>query len=160
MAAGALNITGMITPVSERAGARRSTPVAGITPEFYFPKTIDNSRVVKVADPQRRREIRLFSASVAALFLVTMFYAWQHFRAIEYGYRIEAQKSERNRLTELNRALKLEEASLRDPGRIDALARQMGLKVPEPGQVVRMDGDESGGSVIAQASPVAVIPAQ
>ncbi|HMF91450.1 MAG TPA: cell division protein FtsL [Candidatus Angelobacter sp.] len=160
MAAGAINITGMISPVSEHVGARRSAAVAGITPEFYFPKTIDNSRVVKIADPQRRRELRLFSASVAALFLLTMFYAWQHFRAIEYGYRIEAQKSERGRLTELNRSLKLEEASLRDPGRIDVLARQMGLRSPDPGQVVRMDTDEPGGRVIAQASTVAVISAQ
>ena len=160
MAAGAMNITGMITPVSERAGARRSAAVAGITPEFYFQKTIDNSRVVKVADPQRRREIRLFSASVAALFLVTLFYAWQHFRAIEYGYRIEAQKAERSRLTELNRFLKLQEASLRDPERIDALARQMGFKSPDPGQVVRMETDDAGDRVIAQASAVAVIPAQ
>jgi hypothetical protein len=155
-----MNITGMITPVSERAGVRRHTAVAGITPEFYFQKSIDNSRVVKVADPQRRREIRMFSASVAALFLLTMFYALQHFRAIEYGYRIEAQKAERSRLMELNRSLKLEEASLRDPGRIDVLARQMGLKSPDPGQVVRMDTDTSDGNMIAQASAVAVIPAQ
>src|SRR5262245_35120297 len=160
MAAGVMSITGMITPVSERGGARRSMVVAGITPEFYFQKSIDNSRVVKVADPRRRREIRMFSASVAALFLVTMFYAWQHFRAIEYGYHIEAQKAERSRLLELNRSLKLEEASLRDPGRIDVLARQMGLKSPDTGQVVRMDADSPDGSILAQASPVAVIPAQ
>jgi cell division protein FtsL len=158
MAAGAMNITGMITPVNSRAGARRC--VAGITPEFYFRKTIDNSRVVKVSDPQRRREIRMFSASVAALFLMLMFYAWQHFRAIEYGYRIEAQKSERDRLVELNRTLKLEEASLRDPGRIAPLARQMGLEAPEPGQVALLDTDEGSGRVIAQISPVAVVPAQ
>jgi len=153
-----MNITGMITPVDGHSGAPRA--VAGITPEFYFQKTIDNSRVVKVADPKRRREIRMFSASVAALFLLALFYAWQHFRAIEYGYRIEVQKSEVVRLTEMNRALKLEEASLRDPGRIDTLARQMGLKAPDPGQVVRMDTDENGGRVLAQASAVAVIPAQ
>lgn len=158
MAAGARNITGMITPVESRAGARRC--VAGITPEVYFHKTIDNSRVVKVLDPQRRREIRMFSASVAALFLLLMFYTWQHFRAIEYGYRVEAQKTERDRLAELNRALKLEEASLRDPGRIDPLAQQMGLKAPEPGQVVRLETDEGGGRVIAQVTPVAVIATQ
>jgi cell division protein FtsL len=158
MAAGARNITGMITPVGPRAGARRC--VAGITPEFYFHKTIDNSRVVKVSDPQRRREIRMLSASVAALFLVVMFYTWQHFRAVEYGYRIEAQRSERDRLAELNRALTLEEASLRDPGRIDLLAQQMGLKAPDPGQVVRLDTEENTGRVIAQISPVAVISAQ
>jgi|SRR5215831_6197202 len=159
MAAGAMNITGMITPVDAGAGSRRALVRAGITPEFYFHKTIDNSRVVKVVDPKRRREIRMFSASVAALFLLMMFYAWQHFRAIEYGYRIEAQTAERDRLVELNRSLKLEEASLRDPGRIDALARQMGLESPQPGQVVRLQAEDSD-AVMARISPVAVIPAQ
>jgi cell division protein FtsL len=158
MAAGAMHITGMITPVDARASARRS--VAGITPEFYFQKTIDNSRLVKISDPRRRREIRMFSASVAALFLLMMFYAWQHFSSIEYGYRIEAQKSERERLVEMNRALKLEAASLRDPGRIDTLARQMGLESPEPGQVIRMNPDDVVAPIMARATPVAVIAAQ
>ena len=152
MAAQVQNITGMITPV------RRV--VAGITPEFYLQKSIDNSRLVKMVDPRRRRELRLFAGSCGLLFLVMMFYAWQHFRAIEYGYQIEAQKAERDRLVEVNRALKLEEAALRDPGRIDALARQMGLESPRPGQVLRLDGQSSGGQVVAQVSSLAVIPAQ
>jgi len=101
----------------------------------------------------------MFSVSVAALFLLVMFYAWQHFSSIEYGYRIEAQKSERERLVEMNRTLKLEAASLRDPGRIDALARQMGLESPEPGQVIQMN-PEDGAPILARATPVAVIPAQ
>jgi cell division protein FtsL len=158
MAARAMHITGMITPVDARSAGRRS--VAGITPEFYFQKTIDNSRLVKISDPQRRREIRMFSASVAALFLLMMFYAWQHFSSIEYGYRIEAQKAERERLVEMNRTLKLEAASLRDPSRIDALARQMGLESPEPGQMIQMNPDEGGASIMARATPVAVITAQ
>ena len=158
MAAGAMHITGMITPVDARPAGRRS--VAGITPEFYFHKTIDNSRLVKISDPQRRREIRMFSACVAMLFLMMMVYAWQHFRSIEYGYRIEAQKAERDRLVEMNRTLKLEAASLRDPSRIDALARQMGLESPEPGQVIQMNPDEGGAPIMARATPVAVITAQ
>jgi hypothetical protein len=156
--AAAMNITGMIAPVDSRASARRS--IAGITPEFFFQKTIDNSRVVRISDPARRREIRIFSASVALLFLMVMFYAWQHFSAVEYGYKIEAQKTEYDRLTELNRSLKLEEARLKDPGRIDVLARQMGLEAPEPGQMVRLENDEPGSDVMARMSPVAVISAQ
>src|ERR1041385_4767914 len=105
MAAGAMHITGMITPVEGRAAARRS--VAGSTPEFYFKKTIDNCRLIRGSEPQRRREIRMFSACVVALFLLVMFYAWQHFSSIEYGYKIEAQKAERARLVEVTRALKL-----------------------------------------------------
>jgi cell division protein FtsL len=158
MAATAMHITGMITPVDTRAAGRRS--VAGLTPEFYFQKTIDNSRLVKIVDPQRRREIRMFSTSVAALFLLMMFYAWQHFSSIEYGYKIEAQKTEHERLVEVNRTLRLEAASLRDPGRIDSLARQMGLESPQPGQVIRLNPDDVGGPIMAQASPVAVIIAQ
>lgn len=158
MAATAMQITGMITPVDARATVRRS--VAGITPEFYFQKTIDNSRLVKVTDPQRRREIRIFSAAVAALFMVMMFYAWQHFSSIEYGYRIEAQKAERERLVEVNRTLTLEAASLRDPGRIDALARKMGLESTQPGQVIRLNAEEAGAPIVAQATTVAVITAQ
>jgi len=158
MAAHAMQITGMITPVDSRTPVRRS--VAGITPEFYFQKTIDNSRLVKVSDPQRRREIRMFSASVAALFMVMMFYAWQHFSSIEYGYRIEAQKAERERLVEVNRTLRLEAASLRDPGRIDALARQMGLESTQPGQVIRLNPEDVGAPIMAQATAVAVITGQ
>jgi cell division protein FtsL len=154
-----MNITGMIMPVDLRAPGRRS--VAGITPEFYFQKTIDNSRLVKVADPRRQREIRMFSSVVLAFFLLIMVYAGQHFRSIQYGYQIEAQRVERDRLVELNRTLRLEEAALRDPGRIDVLARRMGLESPHPGQVVRLDGGTAGDSpVMAQVSPVAIIPAQ
>jgi hypothetical protein len=157
MAATAMQITGMITPVDSCASVRRS--VAGITPEFYFQKTIDNSRLVKVTDPQRRREIRLFSTAVAALFMVMMFYAWQHFSSIEYGYRVEAQKTERERLVEANRALTLEAASLRDPGRIDTLARKMGLESTQPGQVIRLNPEDGGTPIMAQATAVAVITA-
>ena len=154
MAARAMDITGMITPV-----ARRS--VAGITPEFYFQKTIDNSRLVRVSDPQRRREVRMFSAVVALFFLMAMFYTWQHFRSLEYGYKIEAEKTQHDRLVEVNRNLKLEEASLRDPSRIDVLARQMNLEPPRPGQVMRLDSDAQEGSpIIAQIPAVAIIPPQ
>jgi len=35
--------------------------------------------------------------------------------------------------------LRLEEASLRDPERIDRMARELGLQSPQAGQVMRMD---------------------
>jgi cell division protein FtsL len=77
---------------------------------------------------------------------------WQHFRAIEYGYNIEAAKQERDRLIEVNRTLRLDEASLKDPQRIDTLARKMGFDVPHAGQVQQMDAaPESNGPVMARA---------
>ena len=131
------------------------------TPEIYFRKPIDNSRLVKVEDPRREREMKHFGLALCLLFLLVMGYALQHFRAIEYGYKIEALRSERDGLTEMNRALRLEEASLRDPERIDLKARQLGLQPPQPGQVVRMDSArDSGTPVMASVTPVAVVSAR
>ena len=128
------------------------------TPEIYFRKSIDNSRLVKVEDPRREREMKFFGFALCCLFLLVMGYALQHFRAIEYGYKIEALRSQRDGLVEMNRALRLEEASLRDPGRIDVMARKLGMQSPQPGQVVRMDvATDAAAEVMASITPVAVI---
>jgi hypothetical protein len=42
------------------------------TPEVYFNKSIDNSRVVRVADPKRTREMAMFLAAVCCLFVLVM----------------------------------------------------------------------------------------
>src|SRR5258708_37316437 len=117
--------------------ARRNSFFTG-TPEIYFAKTIDNSRLVKVEDPTRNREMKQFGTALALLFLLVFTYAWQHFRSIEYGYQIESAKRELNNLTEINRALRLEDASLRDPERIYVMAPRLGLVPPEPRAVVSM----------------------
>lgn len=133
------------------------------TPEIYFTKLLDNSRLVKVEDPRRSREMKQFGIALACLFLLVMTYAWQHFKAIEYGYKIEALKVQKDSLAEMDRALLLEEASLRDPHRIDQMARGMGLQSPDPGQVIRLDtaAPDSGiAPVLASAAPVSVISAR
>src|SRR5579864_8070131 len=112
---------------------RRGVP----TPEFYFTRSIDNSRLVKAADPVRARQMRVFSAAMTVLFSLIMFYGLQHFNAIESSYRIESEKQMRDQLREENRQLRLSEAQLTQPGRIDGMARQLGMSEPQPGQVVR-----------------------
>jgi hypothetical protein len=128
------------------------------TPEIYFSKAIDNSRLVKMEDPRRNREMKQFCSALVLLFVLVFGYAWQHFRAIEYGYQIESAKRDLSSLTEMNHALMLEEASLRDPERIDVLARRMGLVPPNPGQVIRMDGATADGQgpVMASAAMVTI----
>src|SRR5579862_5395400 len=144
--------------VQVRVTPRRRSCWAG-TPEIYFTKSIDNSRLVKVEDPQRSREMRQFGFALACLFVLVMAYAFQHFKAIEYGYKIEALKSQRDGLVEMNRALSLEEASLRNPERIDRMARELGLQSPQAGQVIRMDVAEplASGPVVASLTPVSVV---
>jgi cell division protein FtsL len=136
--------------------ARRKSCWTG-TPEIYFAKPIDNSRLVKIEDPRRSREMKQFGFTLGCLFILVMMFAWQHFKAIEYGYKIEALRKQSEGLVEVNRALRLEEASLRDPERIDNLARRLGLQSPQAGQVIRMEAPDSGVPVMASASPIAGI---
>src|SRR5438067_12313883 len=131
------------------------------TPEIYFTKGIDNSRLVKVEDPHHSREMKQFGIALCCLFLLVMTYAWQHFKAIEYGYRIESLKVQRDGLIEMNRALHLEEASLRDPERIDVLARKLGLQSPQAGQVLHLDVDaDTSAPVMASVTPISVVSAR
>ena len=131
------------------------------TPEIYFSKRIDNSRVARVTDPQRRREMITFGITLGVLFLLAMTYVWQHFSAIEYGYRIEQLKAERDTIAESNRALSLEEASLKDPSRIDRLARELGMQRPVDGQWQPMETAASDPSVpiMAKANGIMVVSA-
>jgi len=134
------------------AGQQRAR--RGPTPEVFFVKHFDNSRIVKAADPQRVKEMRTFACAMALLFGLIMVYGWQHFSAIEYGYRIETEKQQIEALNEQNRHLRLTEAQLASPARIDVLARQQGLSAPLPGQVVRPEnGVDAGSPVLAQVSP-------
>ncbi|MGI4757540.1 MAG: hypothetical protein ACRYGF_11925 [Janthinobacterium lividum] len=132
----------------------------GPTPEVFFTKHIDNTRMVKADDPERRKEMRSFTIAMSVLFVMVMTYVWQHFSSIETGYSIEAQKLRVEHLREDNRQLRLSEAQLSDPDRIDRIAKQLGLDVPQPGQVVRPDGSFANtGAVLAEASiPTSVMP--
>jgi cell division protein FtsL len=125
------------------------------TPEFFVVKHLDNSRLVKAADPVRAREMRVFSAAVAVLFSLIMVYGLQHFYAIESSYRVESEKQMVDQLREDNRQLRLSEAELSQPSRIDQMARQLGLAEPQPGQVVHPSAHvDAGVPVLAQVTPL------
>jgi cell division protein FtsL len=97
--------------------------------------------------------MRIFTMTMSILFLLVMIYVWQHFSAIEIGYQVETQKQQVAQMQEQNRQLRLSEAQLSNPVRIDQIARQqLGLNAPEPGQVVRPDGAGGNVPVLAQAS--------
>jgi cell division protein FtsL len=126
------------------------------TPELCFVKHFDNSRLVKAPDLARTRHMRWFSLAATALFSLVMVYGLQHFYAIEGGYRVESEKQARDQLREENRQLRLAEAQLTQPGRIDSMARQLGLSEPQPGQVIHPTAaSDSAAPALAQATPPA-----
>jgi cell division protein FtsL len=131
----------------------------GATLEVFFPKRIDNSRLIKAPDTARMREMRIFTAAVTVLLSLVMVYGLQHFSAIEMGYNVETKKQQLEALREQNRQLKLSEAQLSQPRRIDAMARQMGLVELKPDQVVRANDHgnvpDGGAPALAQVTPLA-----
>ena len=128
-------------PVSETRGMFMGTP------EIYFAKRIDNSRVVRMVDPKRRREMLSFGITLGVFFLLVMVYLLQHLSAIEYGYRIEQAKAEQNAIVESNRELKLEESSLKDLERIEAAARKLGMVPPVAGQIHAIESGNSDSAI-------------
>jgi cell division protein FtsL len=70
---------------------------------------------------------------IAAFF---MMYIYQHFRCIDLSFQLEDVKVRQAEAASLNSSLKLEIAGLRNPMRIDVIARrQLGLTEPLPTQV-------------------------
>jgi len=123
----------------------RSAPAAGRAsfPEFYFVKHIDNSRLVREVDVERRRECFSLLGLGVLVFLFVLLFAWQHFQCVRHGYQIEQLKAEYATLEEQNHQFRLEQAALADPKRIDTLARtRLGMVTPSPQQLIRMGGPE------------------
>lgn len=126
-----------------------------------LPQRIDNSRLVKVADPQEQRAQHLLVLVSVLLAAAILAAAFQRFAVIRAGYQLEALKQQREQLLEANRQFRLEEASLRDPGRIDAIARRhLGFNMPAPGQVVHLEqpAPASDSPVLARANTPAAAP--
>jgi hypothetical protein len=74
----------------------RNTPAAGRAslPEFYFRKHIDNSRLKREVDVERRRECFGLLGLGTLVFLFVFMLAYQHFQSVRLGYEVEQLKAE------------------------------------------------------------------
>jgi cell division protein FtsL len=121
----------------------RNQPAAGRArfSEIYFVKYIDNSRLWREVDSEKRRECFSLLGLGILIFLFGLMFALQHFQCLRNGYQLEELKAERAALEEWNHRLRLEQASLADPQRIDKLARhRLGMVPLSPRQVIQVGG--------------------
>lgn len=116
--------------------------------DIYFVQQIDNSRVIRVADPRRRREQRVFLVAVAVVFALGFGYTWQRYAMVRLGYQLETARQQSAQLEQWNRGLELQQASLRSPGRIYRLAQaRLGMQSAQPGQILALDEAPAGSGV-------------
>ena len=108
--------------------------------EFQTVKRIDNSRLVRRVEPVKLRSYYRTVALGCVVSAFFMLYIYQHFRCIDLSFQLEQVKAAQVEAATLNSSLKLEIASLRNPMRIDVIARrQLGLTEPLPTQVREYD---------------------
>jgi len=114
----------------------RKTKKKAAMAEFQTVKRIDNSRLVRNVEPEKMRNLWRSVALGGMFAAFCLLYVFQHFRCIDLSFQVEALKAQEAKASALNSELKLEIAGLRNPMRIDVIARrQLGLTQPLPTQV-------------------------
>jgi len=120
-----------------------------VATQFHTVKRIDNSRLVRNVEPVRLRGYYRTAGLGAIIAAFLMMYIYQHFQCIDLSFQLEDLKAKQTQSMALNSELRLEIEGLRDPRRIDVIARrQLGLTQPMPTQVQEYDAP-SGAEVAA-----------
>jgi len=110
---------------------------------YLYVKHIDNSRVLREADPAARQTCWRLIGSSFAFAVVVIALLLPSVNRLMAGYKMEALRQERQRL-ELDRAaLELEETKLLSPARLERLARIQRFVDPAPEAVVYLEGNKS-----------------
>ena len=117
--------------------------------EYAIRKDVRNNPIVREVDRDRHREMLRATAVGVFLVAVLLFWAFQHFELLRYGYRFEQMQRERGAEAEINRHLRLELDTLRSPIRIERLATNT-LHMVAPGP--------SDASVIERVLPASPQP--
>lgn len=106
---------------------------------FFFCKKIDNSRLVREADPRAGSACwSVIGAACLALALLTGVIAPSVANTVA-GYKLEALRVESQNLADEMRNLQLEEAQRLSPERLDKLAQGQHLVTPTGDQVVHLE---------------------
>jgi hypothetical protein len=111
---------------------------------FFYCKKIDNSRLVREADPAARGTCwkAIGVASLVLAFLTGV--AVPNVAGTVAGYRLQSLRAEAGRLSDERRALDLQEAELLSPARLQILADSQNLVKPSSAQVVHLNNRPDG----------------
>jgi len=119
---------------------------------YFFGKRIDNTRLVRQADPQARGTCwkLIGSVGIAAMLLIGVLLPSAY--GLLAGYQIQSLKEESKRLASEQASLELKEAKLLSPARMEELARLQQFVDPEPQKVVYLDS-KNGSALAMNGAP-------
>jgi cell division protein FtsL len=114
---------------------------------YFHCKKIDNTRLVRDADPKARGACwSAIGVAALAVALCTGVLVPSGLSTLA-GYKLESLRAEEQRLRDERRTLELQEAELLAPERLERLAKDQNLVTPQSDQVVHLDGNKPSSSV-------------
>jgi hypothetical protein len=114
---------------------------------FFHTKRVDNSRLVREADPRSRAECWSTIGAVSALAVLFIGTLAPSVAGITAGYQVQALQQEHQRLLDERRTLDVEQAMLLGPDRLERLAKDQKMVSPAPDQIVELVPGASDGTV-------------
>ncbi len=117
---------------------------------YFYSKRIDNTRLVREADPKTRTDCWSTIATACVLAVLIGTAVSPRIGGILSGYQMEKLKTEQRELVDQRRMLEIEEAQMVTPARLDDLATGHKLAAPGPGQEMHLQPKDSS---LAMNSP-------
>jgi cell division protein FtsL len=99
------------------------------------PQSYPNTRVRRTPDPRATRRQKLLLAGCLALAFGFVFAVRQQIMAVEYGYKTEALRHERERLMDEQRRLLLAVEENSSPAQLEQAARELGMQPATSAQI-------------------------
>jgi cell division protein FtsL len=92
---------------------------------------------VKTKPRPRKSNLLIFVVPLLLLILSALFFVWSRIQVIQLGYEISLALKQERALTEGNKQLRLEIATLKSYSRIEKIAvEELSLSKPKPEQVI------------------------
>ncbi|HXT50362.1 MAG TPA: cell division protein FtsL [Thermoanaerobaculia bacterium] len=116
------------------ASSRLKTP-------YLLPRPPRNRYLVRQRDRRRMRELGRVAVAVLVVGVALLGYTWLHLELLGSGYRVDTLETKLHELERRERHLRLEEAYLSSPQRVEARAsKELGMKPPELAQLLFAGG--------------------
>lgn len=104
---------------------------------YLLPRPPRNRYLVRQRDRRRLRELLRVALAIVVVGVALLGYTWLHLESLGGGYRVEGLEQRLHELERRERHLRLEEAYLSSPQRVETRAsKQLGMKPPELGQLL------------------------
>jgi hypothetical protein len=120
---------------------------------YFYSKRVDNSRLVRQADPAATGQCWSAVSAAAILLMIGGTIIAPNVASVLAGYKLENLKTEHQSLLDRARELDAREAALLSPERLNELAKEQRLTSPASSQIYHLDNPAADGHFAKAEAP-------